>query len=83
MDMEALESELRKGDVSTVVVTLGTTAIGAVDPLDQVVALRRRYGFRIHVDAAYGGYFRLISDALDSPARAAYALSLIHISRRS
>jgi len=44
-----------------------------VDPLDQVVALRRRYGFRIHVDAAYGGYFRLISDALDSPARAAYA----------
>jgi glutamate/tyrosine decarboxylase-like PLP-dependent enzyme len=73
MDMEALESELRKGDVSTVVVTLGTTAIGAVDPLDQVVALRRRYGFRIHVDAAYGGYFRLISDALDSPARAAYA----------
>jgi tyrosine decarboxylase/aspartate 1-decarboxylase len=73
MDVEALESELRKGDVSTVVVTLGTTAIGAVDPLDQILTLRERYGFRIHVDAAYGGYFRLISDTLDEPARRAYA----------
>jgi glutamate/tyrosine decarboxylase-like PLP-dependent enzyme len=51
---------------------LGTTAIGAVDPLDQVVALRRKYGFRIHVDAAYGGYFRLIPQALEEPARRAF-----------
>ena len=73
MNLEALEAELRKGDVGTVVVTLGTTAIGAVDPLDQILALRQRYGFRIHVDAAYGGYFRLIPEALDEPARKAYA----------
>jgi hypothetical protein len=73
MCLEALEAELRKDDVGTVVVTLGTTAIGAVDPLDEIVALRRRYGFRIHVDAAYGGYFRLIPDALDEPARKAFA----------
>ncbi len=73
MDLDALEAELRQGDVGTVVATLGTTAIGAVDPLDQIVALRDRYGFRIHVDAAYGGYFRLIPEALDEPARRAYA----------
>ncbi len=73
MSLEALEAELRKGDVGTVVVTLGTTAIGAVDPLDQVLELRDRYGFRVHVDAAYGGYFRLIPEALDEPARRAYA----------
>jgi glutamate/tyrosine decarboxylase-like PLP-dependent enzyme len=73
MDLNALESELKKGDVGTVVITLGTTAIGAVDPLDQILLLRDRYNFRIHVDAAYGGYFRLIPDALDQPARAAYA----------
>ena len=73
MDLEALETELRKGDVGTVVVTLGTTAIGAVDPLDEIVALRQHYGFRIHVDAAYGGYFRLIPEALDEPARRAFA----------
>jgi glutamate/tyrosine decarboxylase-like PLP-dependent enzyme len=73
MSLEALEAELRKGDVGTVVVTLGTTAIGAVDPLDRVLALRQKYGFRIHVDAAYGGYFRLIPESLDDPARRAYA----------
>ncbi len=73
ISLEALESELRKGDVGTVVVTLGTTAIGAVDPLDQILALRERYGFRVHVDGAYGGYFRLIPEALDEPARRAYA----------
>ena len=31
--------------------------------------LRERYGFRVHVDAAYGGYFGLIPEALDEPAR--------------
>src|SRR5215469_2889469 len=73
MDLNALEAELRKGDVGTVVVTLGTTGIGAVDPLDQIVELRRGYGFRIHVDAAYGGYFKLIPEALEEDARRAYA----------
>lgn len=73
MDLNALDAELRKGDVGAVVVTLGTTAVGAVDPLDQVLALRERYGFRVHVDAAYGGYFTLISESLDEPARRAYA----------
>ena len=74
MSLEALEAELRRGDVGTVVVTLGTTAIGAVDPLDDVLALKERYGFRVHVDGAYGGYFRLIPEALDEPARRAYAV---------
>jgi tyrosine decarboxylase/aspartate 1-decarboxylase len=73
MNLEALETELRHGGVGTVVVTLGTTAVGAVDRLDQIVALRQKYGFRIHVDAAYGGYFRLIHGQLDEPARLAYA----------
>ena len=73
ISLEALESELCKGDVGTVVATLGTTAIGAVDPLDQILTLRERYGFRVHVDAAYGGYFCLIPEALEEPARRAYA----------
>jgi len=72
MSLDALESELRKGDVGTVVVTLGTTAIGAVDRLHEVLALRERYGFRVHVDAAYGGYFRLIADQLEDGTRRAY-----------
>ena len=64
MDLNALEDELKKGDVGTVVATLGTTAIGAVDPLHEMVALKAKYGFRLHVDAAYGGYFRLIAREL-------------------
>jgi glutamate/tyrosine decarboxylase-like PLP-dependent enzyme len=72
MRMDALEDELKKGDVGTVVVTLGTTALGAVDPLPEVLALRERYGFRIHIDGAYGGYFRLIADSLGDTARRAY-----------
>jgi glutamate/tyrosine decarboxylase-like PLP-dependent enzyme len=74
MSLPALEDELCKGGVGTVVATMGSTAIGAVDPLDEILALRERYGFRVHVDAAYGGYFRLISEALDEPARRAYAV---------
>jgi len=62
MDLDRLEDELRKGDVGTVVATLGTTAIGSVDPLDQILQLRAKYGFKVHVDAAYGGYFSLISN---------------------
>lgn len=72
LNLEALETELRRGDVGTVVVTMGTTAIGAVDPLDEILGLQQRYGFRVHVDGAYGGYFKLVEDALAEPARRAY-----------
>jgi len=59
MDVDAVERQLRKGDVGTVVVTMGNTGLGAVDPLAEILALRSKYDFRIHADAAYGGYFRL------------------------
>jgi len=72
MDLDSLEQELRKGDVGTVVVTLGTTATGSVDPLDKVLELREKYGFRVHVDAAYGGYFRLIASSLAPETRRAF-----------
>lgn len=59
MDMAVLEERVKQGEIGTVVVTLGTTGLGAVDPLAAVLRLRERYGFRVHVDAAYGGYFVL------------------------
>ncbi|HZC44372.1 MAG TPA: aminotransferase class I/II-fold pyridoxal phosphate-dependent enzyme, partial [Acidobacteriaceae bacterium] len=62
LDLHALEDRIKKGDVGTVVVTLGTTALGAVDPLPEILALRDRYEFRIHADAAYGGYFTLANN---------------------
>lgn len=72
MDMDALEKLLSKGDVGTVVATLGTTGTGSVDPLPAILELQSTHDFRIHVDAAYGGYFRLV-DNLDAEARAAFA----------
>ena len=59
MDVDALRARLARGDVGTVVATMGTTATGSVDPLAEILPLRQKYGFRIHADAAYGGYFRL------------------------
>jgi tyrosine decarboxylase/aspartate 1-decarboxylase len=62
MDLAALEHLLDTGEIGTVVVTLGTTALGSVDPLDQVLSLQKKHKFRIHVDAAYGGYFTLAAN---------------------
>src|SRR6266849_682785 len=59
MDIEALTKRVARGDVGTVVTTMGTTATGSVDPLPEILALREKHGFRIHADAAYGGYFVL------------------------
>ena len=71
MDVAALERALADGRVRTVVATLGTTAAGTVDPLPEILALRGRYDFRVHVDAAYGGYFVLAGN-LEPRARAAF-----------
>lgn len=61
IDVDALATCLRAGDIGTVVVTLGTTGLGALDPLDAVLPLARAHGARVHVDAAYGGYFALLA----------------------
>lgn len=71
MDPAALARVLEEHDVGTVVVTLGATATGAVDPLDAVLALQQKHGFRVHVDAAYGGYFTLV-EGLGAEARSAF-----------
>ena len=72
MDMDALEQRLEDGKVGTVVATIGTTGTGSVDPLAAILALAKKHDFRVHVDTAYGGYFRLV-DNLDADARAAFA----------
>jgi glutamate/tyrosine decarboxylase-like PLP-dependent enzyme len=70
MDVAHLEAALASGEAGTVVATLGTTGSGAVDPLGRILDLRKKYRFRVHVDAAYGGYFRLASNLADDAAGA-------------
>ena len=72
MDITALQSLLDTGEVGTVVVTIGNTGLGAVDPLPEILALRDRYDFRIHADAAYGGYFGLAGE-LEASTKDAFA----------
>ncbi|MHC9544569.1 MAG: aspartate aminotransferase family protein [Vulcanimicrobiota bacterium] len=61
MDIGHLEEILERNQVGTVVVTLGSTSLGAADELDRILNLQKKYHFRIHADGAYGGYFKLIS----------------------
>jgi tyrosine decarboxylase / aspartate 1-decarboxylase len=70
MDVDALRERLKAGDIGTVVATMGTTAIGSVDPLPEILALRAEYGFRLHADAAYGGYFTLAGNLAPEATRA-------------
>ncbi len=72
MDIDALRKRLERGDVGTVVATMGTTATGSVDPLPEILALRDKFDFRVHADAAYGGYFTLI-DNLAGNAKSAFS----------
>jgi glutamate/tyrosine decarboxylase-like PLP-dependent enzyme len=70
MDMIALRRELdrclkNQQPVLQVVAVMGTTAEGAVDPLADILKIREDYqamglNFIVHVDAAWGGYFRSI-----------------------
>jgi tyrosine decarboxylase/aspartate 1-decarboxylase len=71
MDTDALEKVLKSGKVGTVVATIGSTGTGSIDALPEILKLKDKYGFRLHVDAAYGGYFILIDD-LSSRTRLAY-----------
>jgi len=59
MNVNALAHLLKRGDIGTVVATAGTTGTGSVDPIGEILKLKERYGFRFHIDAAYGGYYIL------------------------
>src|SRR6266478_8229259 len=72
IEANALAKRLERGDIGTVVATMGTTATGSVDPLSEILDLRAKHRFSLHVDAAYGGYFVLAGN-LDKEAQSAFS----------
>lgn len=62
MDINYLERLLKTKKIGTVVATVGTTGFGALDEIDEILKLKRKYYFRLHIDAAYGGFFKILSN---------------------
>jgi glutamate/tyrosine decarboxylase-like PLP-dependent enzyme len=71
MDLDALDELCATGRIGTVILTAGTTGLGAVDQIHEALALKQKYGVRLHVDAAYGGFFTLIADDSEDGVAAA------------
>lgn len=69
------ELEQRAPEIGTLVVTLGTTAEGRIEPLHHLLPFCRKHGIRVHVDAAYGGFFRAIAGSQGMDAGPWLALS--------
>jgi glutamate/tyrosine decarboxylase-like PLP-dependent enzyme len=61
MDLGELQAALRSGRIGTVVATAGTTGLGMVDPIESIVPMAHDLGVRVHVDAAYGGFFSILA----------------------
>jgi len=72
MDVSALKKLLPNGDIGTVVATMGTTGIGTTDPLEEIIELADMHNCRVHVDAAYGGYF-ILANNLASETRTSFS----------
>jgi len=53
-------------DIGTLVVTMGTTGLGEVEPLADLLPSLKKHGVRVHVDGAYGGFFKIIESELNS-----------------
>lgn len=71
IDINSLKSILDSGEVGTVIATIGTTGTGSVDPLPEIIELKEQYKFRLHADAAYGGYF-ILADNLNPNTQRVY-----------
>jgi len=57
LDKQIAEDRKNKDEPFLVVATAGTTAVGAIDPLPELVALCKSENLWLHVDAAWGGGF--------------------------
>ncbi|MFE0028543.1 pyridoxal phosphate-dependent decarboxylase family protein [Amycolatopsis sp. NPDC059021] len=82
MRPEALEAAIRDDLAAgfkpvAVVATAGTTSVGAADPIPAIAGVCERTGVWLHVDAAFGGFWRLAPSLADHVEDVSRADSLV------
>lgn len=58
IDLDYVQDIARKEKIKAVIANVGSTGTGSIDDIESLVMLKERYGFHLHIDAAYGGFFR-------------------------
>lgn len=75
---EAIRRDLAAGSRPVAVIaTVGTTSVGAADPLAAIAEVCERHGVWLHADAAYGGFWRLAPSLAEVTENLAVADSMV------
>ncbi len=67
MDAEELNKKITEDKAAglipfMIVASIGTTDVGAVDPIDEIADIAEAHDCWFHIDAAYGGFFILVDE---------------------
>ena len=62
ISIEALLKACEETQPLAIIATLGTTALGAIDPLNDCVAIAQRFNSWCHIDASWGGALCLLPE---------------------
>ncbi len=62
LSIEALEHACKQHPPLAIIATVGTTTMGAIDPVSECISIAKRYDAWCHIDAAWGGALVLLPE---------------------